>query len=766
METDGGLPAGLAASVESCPLAGLVWRRDGDVWSLALANEAARRLVTLYGATDGTDAWRRLMGTHEPNLQRLIEDAHEEGRARVQGVELESEAVSLPPLDVDGTRLAPDLVVTWMRSRVAGGADTGARGEAAWFLFDRGEQAASVWRVEGEQFVLEDYNLAAVRASAGRISAFVGRRAREMYEGQEGVVEFLRATAERGRIVDPEFRYRSASTGELGIHHVMGLRSGQRVFIFTRDRTSDHARDESLRVSRAMLEAILSASPIGLVRLDGQGRIEETNRHWQRLHAASRPAVRTPWESFVDEEMREQTRDDVQQAMQAVRPARFEYRVVGTEDRWVLAELVPVVPESNAQWLMVSLDITELRRARNAAAEREHRLQRAEKMESIGRLAGGVAHDFNNVLAAITGLIELAIPETPEDSQLHADLKEVLQTARRAAELVRQLLAFGRQQPMEPRPLDLGEAVRAVVPLLQRYLGGTTRIEVEVAPDVPVILADPSQVDRVMVNLAVNARDAMPGGGTLTLAVAPCGAALCRKVAPELLDGEGDATQDCGFVALRITDTGEGIAAEHLPRLFEPFFTTRPEGKGAGLGLASVHGIVEQLRGRIHVESTLGQGSTFTVLWPTVTRARETSERERAERTLPTPEPGRRVLLVDDDPVVRMALGRLLLRHGFDVREAADGMEARALLEADGPPDVLVTDVVMPRLSGPELALEARERWPDLPVLFVTGYQDDATVRAESLAPPRRLLVKPVPASDLLAAVDELADTGHPRRPD
>jgi two-component system, cell cycle sensor histidine kinase and response regulator CckA len=370
-------------------------------------------------------------------------------------------------------------------------------------------------------------------------------------------------------------------------------------------------------------------------------------------------------------------------------------------------------------------DATERRRL-------EAELAHAQRLDSLGRLAGGVAHDFNNLLTGITGYAALLLERANGDGELSRDLTEIKRAAERAADLTKQLLAFGRRQVLKPRPLDLNAVLDETALLLRRLLGEHVQLEVRTAPDLGTVRADPGQVEQVVVNLVVNARDAMPDGGTVVV-----------------------ETRNAGdVVELAVSDTGVGMDDETLGRVFEPFFTTREE--GMGLGLASVHGIVHQSGGEVWVESAPGEGTTFVVRLPRVA--------EVAERPLPAPSPEPAagtgtILLVEDEDVVRELARRVLERQGYTVLPCANGAEAVALADADDRPiDLLLTDVVMPGLRGYEVAQRVSATRPGIKILYMSGYAEEAFVGRATIS-GTALIEKPFAIDALTRRVRETLDT-------
>ncbi len=387
--------------------------------------------------------------------------------------------------------------------------------------------------------------------------------------------------------------------------------------------------------------------------------------------------------------------------------------------------------------VMVGRDVT---RERTLEAE----LRQVQRLEAIGRLAGGVAHDFNNMLTAIRGFAELLGRGIEAGAPQMADQQEIVRAADRAAELTRQLLAFSRRQVLRPSVIDVADVVDGVVPMLGRLLGEQIRLATLSAPGHGCVLADPAQVEQVILNLAVNARDAMPDGGTLTIRIA--GVELDAEYAathPEITPGP--------FVMLSVSDTGTGMDSEARARAFEPFFTTKAAGKGTGMGLATVYGIVRQSNGSIHLYSEPGLGTTFKIFLPRVPSA-------AAEPVRPaTPLPGREgtgtVLLVEDDGAVRAFARRALEAKGYTVDAAASGAEALSVLARAEPVDVLVTDVVMPGMSGPELVMRARSEPPGLRVLYVSGLAEELALPAAVHGGDDPFLGKPFTADALGDAV-------------
>jgi signal transduction histidine kinase/DNA-binding LacI/PurR family transcriptional regulator len=395
--------------------------------------------------------------------------------------------------------------------------------------------------------------------------------------------------------------------------------------------------------------------------------------------------------------------------------------------------------------------ILERERAEEMQKRLEGQLRQAQKMEAIGRLAGGIAHDINNVLLVINGYTDLMLRAASADDLRRLDLEQIQRAGERAANLTRQLLAFSRQQVLQPTVLNLNDVLANVDAMLQRLIGDEIALVARPAPSLPPIRADVGQLEQILLNLAVNARDAMPGGGHLTI-----------ETANVELD-EGYARERIGVeagphVLLRVSDTGTGMDADTQARLFEPFFTTKPPGEGTGLGLATVFGIVQQSGGHIAVASELDAGTTFEIYLPVVREAVEAATPEPAPADA-SPHGSETILLVEDDPGVRGAIRRFLKLHGYQVLQAGDGREALRLCEQhDGPVHLVVADVMMPGMRGPELVDRLARIRPETPVLYVSGYTDSTSIQETLSAPTVSLLQKPFTAEALARKVRELLD--------
>ncbi len=424
------------------------------------------------------------------------------------------------------------------------------------------------------------------------------------------------------------------------------------------------------------------------------------------------------------------------------------YRKDGTEF-WNTVSVSPVLDAEGhvTNFVGTMTDVTE-RRALEA------QLVQAQKMEAVGQLAGGVAHDFNNVLSVIVSYADLIGEDARHEGRPCADIEEIRKAALRASDLTRQLLAFSRRQVLAPQVLDLRRTIDGMEKMLRRLLGANIELTVLSSHDLGNVLCDPNQVEQVIMNLAVNARDAMPEGGELTI-----------EMSNEELDSEYVETHhDVGsgaYVMLAVTDTGTGIDAETQARIFEPFFTTKERGKGTGLGLATVFGIVKQSGGRILVYSEPGSGTTFKLYFPKVDGV---AVEPRPSLVQVAPNGGTEtILLVEDDDQVRSIASNVLRRSGYVVLVAANGGEALLICEKHGAPiHLLLTDVVLPRMNGRQLADRLRVLRPAMRVLFMSGYPDDAVLQHGILESGVAYLQKPLSPASLTRKVREVLSGSRP----
>ncbi len=507
-----------------------------------------------------------------------------------------------------------------------------------------------------------------------------------------------------------------------------------------RDVTARKQAEEALRTSERQLRAVIDNSPIVFFAWDAEGRfLLSEGKGLAVLGLAPGQVVgQTVFEVYRDYPdvlvcARRALAGEAFSAPVQIGPLRF--------DVWYSPVRDPKGAVSGV--IGVATDVTDKQVL-------EAQLRQAQKMEAVGRLAGGIAHDFNNLLTAILSYADFLLVSLGAEHPAREDAEEVRRAALKAADLTRQLLAFSRRQVLQPKLLDLNAIVGEIEKLLRRLIGEDVTLRTSLAGSLGVVRADPSQIEQVIVNLAVNARDAMPGGGTLTLETANADAEEVR--------GHGTVKVEPGsYVRLRITDTGEGMDAGTRARLFEPFFTTKEQGRGTGLGLATVYGIVKQSGGYIWVDSERGRGTSFTLYLPRVDAAASAAAQPAASRAAAAGE--ETILLVEDDQAVRDLCRRTLTGQGYRVLEAANGAEAlRVAAEHHGPLDLLLTDIVMPGMNGRELAEALAATRPDTLCLFVSGYTEDSAVRHGAETSGLTFLQKPFSPTTLLGRVRDVLD--------
>jgi two-component system cell cycle sensor histidine kinase/response regulator CckA len=525
------------------------------------------------------------------------------------------------------------------------------------------------------------------------------------------------------------------------------------------------ARD-ALESERRRYRELFDLAPDGYVVSDGAGIVEDINQAAAELLGRSQQVLcGRPLAVFVAPAARRAFRSllsDVQATGRQVRnyelplqPRASPGTGAGSREEPPLRQVLFTVArdEERPGWSVrlrwTLRDVTDRRAAERALRESEERLRHAQRLESIGRLAGGIAHSFNNLLAAISFHADLLLDHPGSEAHRRRHGEEIRRAAERGASLARQLLAFSRKQMLRPERLKVGEAIAAMLPMLRRLIGEHIDFTADLGAVNGAVHADLGQLEQVVLNLAVNARDAMPEGGRLTLAAADV--ELPGEDLPRGLDlAHGP------YVRLTVSDTGSGMAPEVKSRLFEPFFTTKPPDKGTGLGLATVYGIVHQSGGDIQIESEPGRGSSFSIFLPRLP-ALEIAEPPPQQQH----DGGSEVLLlVEDEDAIREPATEILESRGYRVLPARDGAEALAVAAGyQGSIDLMITDVVMPGMNGSQLATAVRSSRPEMRVLYISGYPQDAITHHGVLDADKAFLQKPCPSAVLLRAVRELLDT-------
>ena len=506
------------------------------------------------------------------------------------------------------------------------------------------------------------------------------------------------------------------------------------------------AREQAADNMRTLTVAV-EQSPAAVVVTGTDGRIEYVNRRFTEITRYTRSDVLGKTPRVLQSGL---TPVEVYEDLWGTITAGREWTGVMQNRRkdgqlyWDAATISPVRDAAGAvtHFVAIKQDVTAQRLL-------EDQFRQAQKMEAVGRLAGGVAHDFNNLLSVITSYSEILLEDLGPADPRRADLDEIRKAAGAAAGLTRQLLAFSRQQVLQPRVLSPNAVIEGVDKMLRRLIGEDVELETVLARDTGAIKADPGQIEQVIMNLAVNARDAMPEGGRLTIATS-------NVELDSIYTGDHIPVTPGPYVLLAVTDTGVGMNAETKRRLFEPFFTTKEKGKGTGLGLATVYGIVKQSGGFIWVYSEVGQGTTFKIYLPRVPEAPTAPEPVRSPESLRGTET---ILIAEDSPAVRSAARQVLERLGYAVLDAPNGAAALDVgTRHSGALQLLLTDVVMPEMSGRQLAEQLSVVRPGLKVLYVSGYTDDAVVRHGVLEQGIAYLEKPFTPGRLARKVREVLD--------
>jgi two-component system cell cycle sensor histidine kinase/response regulator CckA len=514
---------------------------------------------------------------------------------------------------------------------------------------------------------------------------------------------------------------------------------------FLRDVTEERREERRRASGQALLDAVVENAPEAICFLGTDGRVQRINREFTRLfgYEAEEAFERHIDELVVPARLRGEAQDICRLAGSAELIDREVVRRCKDGREITVSLLAAPVVLDGEQSAIVTIyrDVSEQR-------ELEARLARSQRMEALGRLAGGIAHDFNNLLTVVQLSAEYVLEQVPVGSALRPPVEEIAAAGQSAATLTRRLLEFGRRHVVQPEPVDLNQLISQVLPMLRRLLGEDRTLVFELEEGLGAVLTDPGQLEQVLVNLVLNARDAMSGGGRLTLATRAVELGPARATHAGLEPGR--------YLELLVRDTGTGMPPEVLDRIFEPFFSTKAgDGRGSGLGLATVYGFLEQCRGGIEVESRVGEGSAFRLLLPMLVAA-PSAAAPRGPGPL-RPSASATVMVVEDEPVIREMVRTVLDRAGHEVLVPEDSAAALALLEGrEEPLDLLLTDVVMPGMGGPELARQLRRRQPELRVLFMSGFNDDQLLRRGLERGEAHFLAKPFSAETLVGRVAEV----------
>jgi two-component system cell cycle sensor histidine kinase/response regulator CckA len=593
-----------------------------------------------------------------------------------------------------------------------------------------------------------------------RREEYVGRNISEFHVDQVAIEDILqRLTA--GEVLHDypaRLQCKDGSIKDVLIDSSVYFHEGEFVHTrcFTRDVTAQRAAEQATQ----RLVAIVASSADAIVGKTLDGVVTSWNKAAERIFGYSaEEMVGSSIFRLVPEELHETERFLLEQIRKGERVEFSETdRLCKDGSRISIALSVSPIRDGLGRVVgasSIKRDITERKRAERALAESQERLRQAQRIDSVGQLAGGIAHEANNMMSVVLGCADYVLQRTDLPEAVRQDVDQIWRAAQRTARITQQLLAFSRRQMLQPQILDLNTIVRALEPILARALGESRGLRLHLSPTLGRIRADPGQLEQVLINLTLNARDAMDEGGRLTIEtmnVVLDAAYVGAKPVGTLEPGE--------YAALVVTDTGHGMDRETLSRIFEPFFTTKGVGQGTGLGLSTAYGIVKQSGGFIWAYSEPGLGATFKLYFPLVESAPELAKVQE-------PAPGGRteevVLIAEDEPMVRSIMARSLRDCGYTVLEAADGREALHLVESrNGRLSLIVADVVMPDMGGRNLATRVAERWPDVPVLFTSGYTGMDVIRRGLLEEGREFLQKPLAPEELARKVREMMDARAP----
>ncbi|HYD18102.1 MAG TPA: ATP-binding protein [Patescibacteria group bacterium] len=512
------------------------------------------------------------------------------------------------------------------------------------------------------------------------------------------------------------------------------------------DMTTEQKMQQALRESEDRFERLFEEAPVGICMLTAGGIISDAN-------ATLATMLRLPVNalngksllSFIAKDAQHKAEDWLKHLARGEQSEPFvEVPIKGSIE--IVAQIYARKFKAGDNFVLHFIDLTEQKKL-------EKQMTQSQKMQAVGQLAGGIAHDFNNLLTAMIGFCDLLLLRHKPGDPSFADIMQIKQNANRAANLVRQLLAFSRQQTLQPRMLDLAEVLSELSHLLRRLIGANIELRLNHSADISLIKADQGQMEQVLINLVVNARDAMPAGGKLTIRTSNLATKTPTKLSNDELLPPGD------WAMIEVEDTGTGINPDIMPRIFEPFFSTKEVGAGTGLGLATVHGIVHQTGGYLSVKSTVGQGTTFIIYLPRFAETAGAKKPEAVEEKPATSDltGSAKILLVEDEDAVRTFSARALSNKGYQVMDAPGGVAALKILdEKKFQPEILVTDVMMPEMDGTTLAKQVKEKYPQIKIIFISGYAEDRF--KEHLGADVYFLPKPFTLKQLATKVKEVIE--------
>ncbi len=746
----------------------LRWRRNRGrgvlAASLAGALDSENRAV-LVVAGDGTELFRnqgarRLLGGAADPLAPLKRRADGDDRALSEIERLDAAAAVGAPRRTEVALALAGGGREWLALEVR---PAGPAGAVAWVAEDVSARRAIEETLRRENELLSDFvdflPVGCYSADADGTVRYVNQRLAEWLGKSCDEIVGRNLAEVFGSVPNPEeeraelrLRGRSGDIFQGLVAHSVFDEGGEMFTrsVVVRDLVPEQQWERALRAAERRFRWLFDDAPVGIALVDLDGTVGACNLALQAMLGIDRDdMIGRPVAAIIADDSRSQAAEQLGKVIQGSQPGtHLEVKLKGRRDLIAQLFVSPSHEDGDISGLVIHfIDATEQRNL-------EVQFAQSQKMQAMGQLAGGVAHDFNNLLTAMIGFCDLLLQRHGAGDPSFADIMQVKQNANRAASLVRQLLAFSRRQALQPRLLNVTDALAELSNLLRRLLGETIELRMVHGRALGLVRVDPGQFDQVIINLAVNARDAMPGGGALTIRTNAVKVEHPVQRGPELMPaGE--------YVLIEVADTGTGIGKENLARIFEPFFSTKEVGAGTGLGLSTVYGIVRQTDGFVFVESEPGQGATFTIYLPRID-AEPAAEARRPpaqtdESTADLTGSGT-ILLVEDEDAVRMFGSRALRNKGYTVIEARSGEQAVEVLRGEDAIDVLISDVVMPGMDGVTLARLVRIERPHIRIILISGYSED--VARDGIDPDEGIhfLPKPFSLKQLAGAVKQVME--------
>jgi two-component system cell cycle sensor histidine kinase/response regulator CckA len=744
-------------------------RRISDhVGLLTGALESETRACVVVGRDGGeihrNSCARRLLGPAGDMLAPLRELAASDDRALSELERLQAAAAVGAARKTEIALTAPDGTREWFAAEVR----PAGRDAVVWFIEDVSARRAIEETLRRENEWLADFvdylpvgcysadSDGIIRTANHRLAEWLGGTPSEMIgHSLEDVL---------GAVPDPEeervelrLMGRGGEVFQAMVAHTVFDDGGEILTrsVVVRDMVPEHQWERALRAAERRFRWLFDDAPVGIALVELDGTIGTCNLALQAMLGVDHDAIcGRALTSVIAESYRIAAAEQLAKVLQgSVTGTHLEVHLTGRRELIAQLFVSPTHEDGTISGLIVHfIDATEQRNL-------EVQFAQSQKMQAMGQLAGGVAHDFNNLLTAMIGFCDLLLQRHGAGDPSFADIMQIKQNANRAASLVRQLLAFSRRQALQPRLLNVTDALADLHNLLRRLLGETIELKMVHGRQLGMVRVDPGQFDQVIINLAVNARDAMPGGGTLTIRTGTESFDQPIQRGPETMP-PGD------YVKIEVSDTGTGIPKEHLTRIFEPFFSTKEVGAGTGLGLSTVYGILRQTDGFVVVESELGQGAAFSIYLPRIeaepaaeARRPQTSSQDASDLTAPADLTGSgTILLVEDEDAVRMFAGRALRNKGYKVLEARSGEQALDVLRAEDGIDVLISDVVMPGMDGVTLAKLVGMERPAIRIILISGYSEDVARNGIDPESGVTFLPKPFSLKQLAGAVKQVMD--------